>query len=404
MMGSVERHDRRITTLRRACRVGLIVAAVFGLVLPVAAGAEDVPGVALDRLERTFTLEERGCGDTATPEPSCSSRATELGRRPGWRVRTFDQVTATLPSHLRDDCDVGVDDIGWPTTWIRCFDGTDTKQSQWLTQGITGTDEWRTPETPGGDAHFLVATWCWRGSEGVDEWDVCDAEEPVKRTRISIISVEDNRYRNVELVEPYREQPAGSGGPVVSARGVLLHAGGAALAGPWLYVADTDWIYFFNLDHFVQEGTGPYQLPVWARYIIADADDRDEHNPFSSISIDGSGRSPRLVAAEYRLGRADAALVTVWPLETDGRLPPADPRISSTQAYTIDGGSRIDNVQGVAAAGDIFLFSESANTIERTPAGVPRREEDQCIEWGTGTGEDLYASRPGDLLASTKDS
>ncbi len=371
--------------------------AVLQLTIAVPAGAEDLPGVDLDPLEQTFTLEERGCGDPESAGPSCSDLARALGRRPGWRVRSFDQVTATLPSTLRSDCDVRPGHLGWPATWIRCFDEADTRQSQWLTQGITGTDEWRTEETPGGEGHFLIATWCWRGSEGFDEWDVCDAEEPVKRTRISIVNVERNGYRNVELVEPYIPRSPG-GASVAAARSVLLHAGGAALAGRWLYVADTDWIYVFNLAHFVQKGDGPYQLPVWARYVIADARHRDQRNPFSSISIDGSGTRPRLVAAEYRFGRAGDSLVTVWPVLADGRLPAGDPHIRSTRAYTIDGGSRIDNVQGVAAAGDLFLFSESSNTIERTGAGVPRRETDTCIKWGAGTGEDLYASGRRDLL------
>ena len=153
---------------------------------------------------------------------------------------------------------------------------------------------------------------------------------------------------------------------------MLLHAGGAAIAGRWLYVAGTDWLYVFNLDHFVQEGDGPYQLPVRARYAIADEADRDRHNPFSSISVDGSGPEPRLVAAEYRLPRGDEALVTAWPLEKDGRLPAADPDIRSVRAWTIDGDSQIDNVQGVAAAGDLFLFAESSNEIERVRVGTPR--------------------------------
>jgi hypothetical protein len=381
--------------------VAIIAFALLAVAVP--AVAEDKPFVALDPSDTTLAIERRGCGDSGA-EPSCSSLATALGKRPGRAGRSFDDVAATLPSTLRSDCDVKAEDIGWPTTWIRCFDDTDTRQREWLTQGLGGTDEWRTDETPGGDAHFLVATWCWRGSEeGFPGTDFCDPDEPVKRTRISLISVEHNAYRNVELVEPYLERGQG-GGSTVAARPILLHAGGAAIAGRWLYVADTDWLYVFNLAHFVQDGKGGYQLPVWDRYVIADAADRDKYNPFSSISIDGSAGAPRLVAAEFRLNPWSDAIVSVWPLQQDGRFPPAEPRIESLRTYAIDGDSIIDHVQGVASAGDFFLFAESSNRIERSPVGVPRKADDRCIRWGDGTGEDLYASPGRDLLAGLNES
>jgi hypothetical protein len=393
----VERQGRGRPILRKARRAGLVAVAALQLAIPFPVRAADLADVDLDPSEKTLALEERGCGDRPDGGGSCSELAMALGRQPGRNVRTFEQVTATLPSRLRSECDVDPDDVGWPTMWIRCFDRADTDQSEWLTQGIAGTDEWRTTGTPGGDAHLLVATWCWRGTEGIDEADVCDADERVERTRISLIDVERGAYRNVELVEAYPTWSQ-TGTPAVTARGLLLHGGGAAMAGRWLYVADTDWLYVFNLDHFVREGNGPDQLPVWARYVVADAADRDDHNAFSSISIDGSGAGPRLVAAEYSFDSHADTLVTVWQLGADGQLPPADPRIRSLRAYTIDGESGIDRVQGVAAAGDVFLFAESSDTIERTPVGAPRRGADQCIEWGAGTGEDLYAAKGRDLL------
>jgi hypothetical protein len=364
--------------------------------LPGAARAEDVPGVDLDTSERVLTVEQRGCGATSTTELHCADLAVELGRQGGRQVRTFNEVVATLPSKLRSECDVKGEDVGWPTTWVRCFDQADTDQSEWLTQGLAGTGEWRTEESPGGGQHYLVATWCWRGSEGVDEADICNRDEPVKRTRISLVSVERNGYRNVELVEPYVQRSPGRK-PVVASRGILLHAGGAAVAGRWLYVADTDWLYVFNLNHFVEDSKGQYQLPVWARYVVADAAERDRSNPFSSISVDGSGDEPRLVAAEYRLDRRDDALVTVWPLDESGRLPPSPVR--STGAFTIDGDSDIDRVQGVAAHGETFLFAESHDTLERAGAGDTRKTADRCVRWGDGNGEDLYASTSQDVVA-----
>ena len=376
--------------------IGLALVALLGLAMPTTAQAEDLKDVDLVPSDRVLALEERGCGETETDEPRCSDLATELGKRPGQRVRTFNDAVAKLPAKLRTECDVKPDDIGWPTTWIRCFDEADTDQSEWLTQGIAGTGEWRTNESPGGGQHYLVATWCWRGSEGIDEADICNRAEPVKRTRVSVISVDRNAYRNVELVEPYLDRAPGRE-PVVASRGILLHAGGAAIAGRWLYVADTEWLYIFNLDHFLQTGNGPYELPVWARYVIADPAERERSNPFSSISIDGSGDEPRLVAAEYRLNRRQDALVTVWPLEPDGRLPDSRP-VSSIGAFTIDGDSAIDRVQGVAAHGDTFLFAESSETLERAPAGARRSPDDQCVKWGDGTGEDLYASSTQDVV------
>lgn len=357
--------------------------ALLHAAVAVPARAEAPGAVAVEPWARTFTLQERGCGDPAAEE-SCSELAKALGRRPGQRVRSFDEATATLPSRLRSDCDVKAHHIGWPTIWIRCFDEADTDQNVWLTQGIAGTDEWRTPETPGEGAHVLVATWCWRG-EGFARFNFCRPGQATERTRISLIDVARGGYRNVELVEP------GQG------RGLLLHAGGAAMAGRWLYVADTDWVYVFNLNHFIDDGDGDYRLPVWARYAIADAGDRDRYNPFSSISIDGSGERPRLVGAEYRLDRRADAVVTIWPLRADGRLP-AEARIRSIGVYRIRGDSSIDRVQGVAPAGERFLFSESSNQLERARAGVPRQTADRCVRWGAGVGEDLYASPARDLL------
>jgi hypothetical protein len=388
--------------MRRIAVVAAVVVVQLALALPVS--AEDKALVALDPSEETLALAPRGCGDSSAASPSCAELATALGKRSGWAVHTFDDVTTGLPSSLRSGCDVREEDIGWPTTWIRCFDEADTKQREWLTQGLGGTDEWRTDETPGGDHHYLVATWCWRGSEGRSpERDFCDPNEPIKRTRVSLIDVDRNAYRNVELVEPYLA-PKRGGGSTVAARPILLHAGGAAIAGRWLYVADTDRLYVFNLDHFVRQGDGDYQLPVWDRYVIADKADVDRYNAFSSISIDGTAGAPRLVAAEFRLNPWSDAIVSVWPLQQDGRFPPAEPRIESLRAYTIDGHSVINHVQGVAAAGDFFVFSESSNRIERSPVGAPRKADDKCIRWGAGTGEDLYAAPGRDLLTGINES
>lgn len=390
----MERHRPRFPGLRQSW-VGLALVALLQLGLQGAAPAEDVPGVDLDTSERVLTLEERGCGATSAAERRCADLAGELGRTGGRRVRTFNDVVAALPSKLRSDCDVAEDDVGWPTAWIRCFDKADTEQGEWLTQGLGGTGEWRTEESPGGGQHYLVATWCWRGTEGFDEADICNREEPVKRTRISIVSVDRNGYRNVELVEPYEQRSPGRK-PVVASRGILLHAGGAAVAGRWLYIADTDWLYVFDLNHFVEDPEGRYQLPVWARYEVAGAAERERSNPFSSISVDGSGDEPRLVAAEYRLDERDDALVTVWPLDRDGRLPTSP--IRSTAAYTIAGDGDIDRVQGVAADGDTFLFAESSDTLERAAPGARRSRPDRCVEWGAGNGEDLYASPSQDVV------
>jgi hypothetical protein len=383
--------------MRRIAMAVVVVVVQLALALP--ASAEDNAFDAHLPADEQPAPEQRGCGDEPDAEPSCAGLATALSKRPGRSPHGFDEVTATLPSSLRSNCDVKADDIGWPTTWIRCFDDTDAEQRDWLTQGLGGTDEWRSDETPGSDNHFLVATWCWRGGDG----GVCDSNESIKRTRISLISVARNAYRNVELVEPYLEAKRG-GGATVAARPILLHAGGAAIAGRWLYVADTDWLYVFNLDHFVQNEKGEYQLPVWDRYVIADAGDRDRYNPFSSISIDGTAGAPRLVASEFRLLPWTDAIVTVWPLQQDGQLPAADPRLESLRAYTIDGDSIIDNVQGVASAGDFFVFSGSSNRMERSPVGVPRKHDDRCIRWGKGIGEDLYASPGRDLLAGINES
>jgi hypothetical protein len=58
----------------------------------------------------------------------------------------------------------------------------------------------------------------------------------------------------------------------------------------------------------------------------------------------------------------------------------------------------INEVQGVASADGVFLFSEEDNTIERARMGVTRSQRDKCIAWGDGVAEDLYASKSRDLV------
>jgi hypothetical protein len=295
-------------------------------------------------------------------------------------------VAGNLDRVLRRSCGVDGEDLAFPRLYIRCFNVADTLDGTWLTQGIAGTQEWVTPETPGGGVDYLIATWCFRANE-----DTCDHQTQTQ-TRISLAKVEfwGGRYRNVQLVTPTFRLPTGT----VTLAGVNTHAGGAAVAGKYLYVAGTTKLHVFNLDHFIQVGvTSPptYVLPVWDQFRLIES----ERPPlFSSISIDSSGNEPVLVGAEYDVDTDHNTLVTRWPMNPDGSLAAIGDRLKSYFDHAlIDGDSEISRVQGVAVRNGTYLFSESWDSLERARVGQIRSSTDKCLEWGRGTAEDLYASQ-----------
>src|SRR5206468_3019925 len=111
------------------------------------------------------------------------------------------------------------------------------------------------------------------------------------QTRITVVGLTGagaGRYRHVWLTRPTLRK-----GRSVDAD-VGIHAGGAALAGKWLYLADSDALDVFNLDYVLREPGGRYTLPEVERYAVVGGRDI-----FSSISIDGSGGGPVLVGAAY---------------------------------------------------------------------------------------------------------
>lgn len=126
---------------------------------------------------------------------------------------------AGLPSNVR--------------TW--CWRAGDNRNNEWIPQGVTTNNDGN-----GGAVNKIFVTWydgCdpddnAHGGQGCQDGPSPD-EEPEKGVRVSIYTP-GRGYQNVLLVEPFNNS---SHNP--SFHATHMHAGGVALYGNFLYVADT---------------------------------------------------------------------------------------------------------------------------------------------------------------------
>lgn len=392
------RDHRRIVANPGRFLVAMAITMLLAAATAPTAAAQDLPGVALDPTSRSYTLTQIGCADHTVPGwVPCETMMDQLATGPDYDAITFGEVQAEVRSGptLRSDCAVKPQHVGWASGSIRCFSSADTATSEWFTQGLAGSEEYRTSNTPGRGSPFMIATWCYRGGASK-----C-TDETEDRTRISVIDHAVGRYKNVTLSQ------------MIKTHGQLrpwnldfgMHAGGAAVAGPYLYVSDTTAIHQFDLRRLLRSGSSrTLTIPRVASHVLPSG----SPNLFSSISIDGSNRSaPALVAVEYEPDRSNEAIVSRWPLTSAGDLRHVvrtGAKVTSSAIHVIDGDSDIDRVQGVVATNGRYLFSTSDQTIERARVGVVRSQADKCIRWGggvpamfegdrdNGPAEDLYHS------------
>ena len=198
---------------------------------------------------------------------------------------------------------------------------------------------------------------------------------------------------HLDLVEP--KAPACSGCPSTLAP-IASHVGGAAWAGKYLYVPDTNngfrvfdltWILRTTPKNFVLPQVAYFQQPASSSL------------NFSFASIDATGSKPVLVSGEYVDGGAGARIVR-WPLSVDNKLRTDAGKVTSLEVLE----TRRDvltNIQGVASRGSTYLLTRSRGADEPGTLyrGRPGEAADDLGPWLTGA-EDLYDDIQGQFVWS----
>lgn len=155
--------------------------------------------------------------------------ATDIG------TDTLSEITNSSDLVIQPSCS----DPLPPNATPLCFSAGDNSAEEWIPQGITTTND-----ATGGSTSKILVSWydgCSTGTQGTD-WgrpnqgcqDGPNTDEAAdKGVRISVYTPHVG-YRNVLLVEPFFNS---SDNP--SFHATHMHAGGIALYGNFLYVADT---------------------------------------------------------------------------------------------------------------------------------------------------------------------
>jgi hypothetical protein len=247
---------------------------------------------------------------------------------------------------------------------------------EWYPQGLTGLRV--------GSKSAMLVSWYHKGAKGV---------------RVSFADVTDVdrvRYRHALLVEPVTVNGR------ADVRAVPIHAGGIALSGRWLYVADTSRGFrVFDIERALEASTdrddvigvsGGKLHAFGYKYVIPQVAAHEVTSfsaplRFSSVAIDRSTTPESLVTCEYNRGDI-LGRVFRWPIEAGGGVASRP-----TQAFH----AAHSRMQGVASwRGQWFLACSSQNG----PFGAlyttePRRASEEH-SWSTGA-ESLYLSTSGNL-------
>lgn len=243
----------------------------------------------------------------------------------------------------------------------------------WYPQGLTGSKESRWDHVAG-RREIVVSSWYKRRSAS-DHTSVASS--------LKFISTRSWRFRSIPLRVPVQ---TGSGW---TTEPLQTHAGGAAWAGRFIYVAGTDRLYRFDLRQIFRSGSGPFLLPD-RRYLAVDKKPYGAAR-LSSVSTDWSGK-PSLVTARYHVDDVTAEVVR-WPLTSGGGLASRRGAVPSRYNFWIDKDSAIDNVQGVESHRGTYLFSNSGGDgdLDRARVGTQRRRK--TFDWNGGlTPQDLDAA------------
>ncbi|MVZ99535.1 hypothetical protein F8568_003905 [Actinomadura sp. LD22] len=274
-----------------------------------------------------------------------------------------------------------------------CFDNGDKSSDYWIPQGVATS---RSAQLDG-----FVLSWYHRHLSGSD-WVTDGSRITVgKRPLVE----KKGAYQPVTLAIPTTTsagkltvkdvRPAAPATGSVSAQGVAeatQHQGGVALAGDYLYTADTSGLRVYDVRRTYQVATGKNELgvdptdgkfyahnekyalfqtgmyrpvnagscPAWNKAPSA----KNKDLCFSTVTYDPTTSPKSLLTAEYKTSggvtSAKPMRVVRWPLNADGSLKAdASGQVKSSVVY----GTNLTNVQGVAGyhsgGGDTIYYSQS---------------------------------------------
>ncbi|MCK2217139.1 hypothetical protein MF672_025615 [Actinomadura sp. ATCC 31491] len=227
-----------------------------------------------------------------------------------------------------------------PAEWY-AFDAADQATVDWYPQGLTGSTD-----SGGIGVPAFLASWYFKPQAGE------------RGIRLTFLSPRTLRYRHALLV---LAKPDGSYGPI------NIHAGGIAVHGDLLYVADTErGLRVFDLGNILDLRTVQNDLgdpdrigrqngkfnAFGYRYVIPQTDmwQLAKSGPhFSFVSVDRHGGTPRLISGEYSED-VSRGWVGRWDLPFAGGEP--------AEAYLM-GHAKI---QGALSQGDTWYLSQAGDS------------------------------------------
>lgn len=307
------------------------------------------------------------------------------------------------------------DNRGAVTATYWCYDSNDTSSTAWTPQGMTTTSDENQDTQEWNGIRAAMISWYH------------DAGTSSKGDRVSVLNLDDLKYRQVLLAEPtggatdrsFKALTYGSGNPV--------HAGGMLWYGRNLYVADTYWgVRVFSMDAIYQLKGAPsgcdwiglqsgtycasnykyvmVQVGFWktAKASVADGFCTGSQNPrFSYLTVDRASTPDRLIAGEFcedgskgsngRLvaypmaGAAPTTSGATLQITSSWKLP--KPQI---QGAAFDGSSWYFNASYGGVQGRLIKTNTSMGILSTTDA--PIRAEDLSL-WRSPKG--LYSVTDG---------
>ncbi|MEU6715332.1 hypothetical protein ABZ897_28040 [Nonomuraea sp. NPDC046802] len=249
-----------------------------------------------------------------------------------------------------------------PVAWY-AFDDKDQDTADWYPQGLTCGEDSGEIGVP-----VFVASWYFKPQVGE------------RGIRVSFLSPRTLKYQHALLVEAAQD---GSYGPID------IHAGGIALHGDLLYVADTaKGLRVFDLNHLLDLRTAQNDLgdagrigrhggkfhAFGYRYIVpqTDAWQVAQAGPkFSFVSIDRSGATPQLITGEYR-ENDPGGWVARWDLDLSGGEPNdayvmGHPKIQG--AISWNGAWYLSQAAGSTANGKLLVHADGELLTRPFPIG-----------------------------------
>ncbi|MEU4512457.1 hypothetical protein AB0G05_23445 [Nonomuraea wenchangensis] len=253
-----------------------------------------------------------------------------------------------------------------PAEWY-AFDAGDQDTVDWYPQGITGSTDSGAIGVPA-----LVVSWYFKPAAGE------------RGIRVSFLSPRTLKYRHALLV---LAKPDGSYGPI------NIHAGGIAIDGDLLYVADTTrGLRVFDLRRVLDLRTAQNDLgdagrigrsggkfhAFGYRYVIPQTDMWRLAAPgpvFSFVALDRSGGTGKLITGEYR-ENDPGGRVARWNLPFSGGEP--------AEAYVMGQ----PKIQGALSQGDTWYLSQTGGAARNGKLLVHRGGKFQTRPFPIGP-EDL---------------